>query len=116
MARVRALLRRPSKIEFPVNSIGDLVIDDAKHKVWRGSKEIYLTRKEFCLLKFLLQNQGKPMSRALIMEHVWEMEVDPFSNTVESHILKLRKKINIGKHPNLIHNISGHGYKLDLRK
>ena len=116
LARVRALLRRPGKIELPVNSIGDLIVDDAHHKVWRGQKEVYLTKKEYCLLKFLLQNQGKPMSRAIIMEHVWDMEVDPFSNTVESHVLKLRKKINIGHRPNLIFNISGHGYKLDLKK
>ncbi|MEI7451904.1 MAG: response regulator transcription factor [Candidatus Falkowbacteria bacterium] len=116
LARVRALLRRPGKIEAPITSIGDLIIDDARHKVWRGNKEIYLTKKEFCLLKYLLQNQGKPMSRAMIMEHVWEMEVDPFSNTVESHILKLRKKININKRSNLIYNISGHGYKMDLKK
>jgi len=116
LARIRALLRRPAKIEMPVNSIGDLIIDESRHKVWRGSKEIYLTKKEFCLLKYLLQNQGKPMSRAMIMEHVWEAEIDPFSNTVESHILKLRKKINVAKRPNLIYNISGHGYKLDLKK
>ncbi len=112
-ARVRAVIRRPQKIEGSIITIGDLVLNKEKQTVTRGGVGIYLTRKEFNLLEYLMSHQGVVLSRGLIMEHVWNAESDPFSNTIESHILNLRKKINIGKKRDLIQNVPGRGYMID---
>lgn len=116
LARVKALLRRSPIMEEEVLKFNDLTMDTEKHLVFRGKNKIYLTFREFSLLEYLLRNQGKVLSRANILEHVWDMNADAFSNTIEAHILKLRKKINLNKRPNLIHNISGRGYKIDNKK
>lgn len=115
-ARIRALLRRPKEIEPQIMTIDNLTIDSNKQKVSRGTKDIYLTRKEFALLEYLMRNKGNVVSRAMILEHVWSIDADPFSNTIEAHILNLRKKIEAGKKRKLIHNIPGRGYKLDTEK
>ena len=114
IARIKALLRRPQEVENELLKIDDLTIDTAKQIVKRGNKEIYLTRKEFTLLKYLLKNKSFVLSRNMIMEHVWDMSADPFSNTIESHILSLRKKIDHGHKTKLIQTIPGRGYKIDL--
>ena len=113
-ARVRALTRRPHKIEGVILRVGDLVLDAEKQTVTRGGIGIYLTRKEFNLLEYLMRNHGVVLSRGVIMEHVWNAEGDPFSNTIESHILNLRKKINIGRRKEMIHNVPGRGYMIDV--
>ena len=116
MARIRAILRRPQKLVQSLFQIDDLLLDAQKHEVRRGNTEIYLTKKEFMLLEFLLRHIGSVVSRGDILEHVWDIHADPFSNTIETHILSLRKKIDTaGKHK-LIHNISGRGYKIGLKK
>ena len=112
-ARMKALLRRPSAIEKEVYKIDNLYVDYNRHLVKRGDKNITLTRKELALLKYLMQNRGTVLSKSMIMEHVWDIGVDPFSNTIESHILSLRKKIDIPREKKLIHTISGRGYKLE---
>jgi len=113
-ARIKALLRRPKKIESEILQIDDLILDIGRHIVKRGDKEIKLTRKEFTLLKYLMKNQEIVLSRAMIMEHVWDMSADPFSNTIESHILSLRKKVDLPDKKKLIHTVNGRGYKMDL--
>ncbi|MES2225843.1 MAG: response regulator transcription factor [Patescibacteria group bacterium] len=114
MARVRALMRRPPQMEGDTLSIDDLVLDTKQQSVKRGGVGIYLTRKEFMLLEYLMRNQGNVLSRGMIMEHVWDMTSDPFSNTIESHILSLRRKIDTPKHTKLIYTVPGRGYKIDL--
>ncbi len=116
LARIRALLRRPQKIETEILKVDDLVLDTSKHKVMRGDKEIYLTKKEFMLLKYLMKNAGIVLSRGMILEHVWDMSVDAFSNTIESHIRSLRRKIDLPGKKKLIHTIPGFGYKIDVKK
>ncbi len=111
LARVRALLRRPQQIEDSVLHAGNLTLDTTRHEVKLGDKEISLTRKEFMLLQYFLRNKGLVLSRSMIMEHVWDMNADPFSNTIESHIVSLRKKIG-DKDQALIKTIAGRGYKL----
>ena len=91
LARVRALLRRPPEIEGDVLQVGDLSLDTKRFVVMRGKREIALTRKEFMLLHYLMRNQSVVLSRGMILEHVWDMSIDIFSNTIESHILSLRK-------------------------
>lgn len=113
-ARMKALLRRPKSIENEIFKIDNLVLDINRHIAKRGDKEIYLTRKEFSLLKYLLKNRGTVLSRSMIMEHVWDMSIDPFSNTIESHVMSLRKKIDLPEYKKLIHTVTGRGYKIDL--
>lgn len=112
LARIKALLCRPKQIESEVLRIDDLILDTKKHLVKRGKKEIYLTRKQFMLLEYLMKNQGMVLSRGMIMEHVWDMNGDLFSNTIEEHISVLRRKIKSPKNRKLIHTIPGRGYKI----
>jgi two-component system copper resistance phosphate regulon response regulator CusR len=113
LARVKALLRRPTELEEEVFEIDDLVFDTRRHTVTRAGVDVYLTRKEHMLLAYFMRNRGVVLSRGMIMEHVWDMNADPFSNTIESHVLSLRKKINGKGKTKLIHTIPGRGYKLD---
>ncbi len=112
-ARIKALQRRPKKIESSLLYCRNLVLDTKKQVVSRGNIPIYLTRTEYNLLEYLLKNKGMVLSRGIIMEHVWNAESDPFSNTVESHIVNLRKKINIQNEDEMIRNIPGRGYIVD---
>lgn len=114
-ARVRALLRRPHKLENPVITLGELTLDTEKYTVTRASTQLYLTKKEYSLLEYLMRNPGIAVSRSMIMEHVWNADSDPFSNTVEAHILKLRKKLNEGGKKDVIRNIPGRGYIIDMQ-
>jgi two-component system copper resistance phosphate regulon response regulator CusR len=113
LARIRALLRRPAAISSEVLQTDDLTLDTKQHSIKRGEKEIYLTKKEFMLLELLLKKKGSVVSRGTIMEHVWDMNVDPFSNTIESHILNLRKKIAAEGSRDLISTLPGIGYKIE---
>lgn len=113
-ARIYALARRPRKIESHVLSVDDLVLNTHTKTVHRGGKPIYLTRKTYNLLEYLMRNKGVVLSRGAIMEYVWNSESDPFSNTVEAHILNLRKKINIDGKKDILRNIAGRGYIIDL--
>jgi two-component system, OmpR family, response regulator len=113
LARIRALLRRPNIIATEILTVGDLVMDTKRHTVRKGENEIYLTKKEFMLLELMLRRKGSVVSRGTIIEHVWDMHVDPFSNTVESHILNIRKKITNKEGEQYIQTIPGVGYKID---
>lgn len=116
LARVRALMRRPKEIAREVLALDDLTVNTKTCSVTRGKKDVYLTRKEFMLLEYLLRNKGNVLSRGMILEHVWDMDADPFSNTIESHILSLRRKIDIAGGKKLIHTVPGRGYKIDLKR
>ena len=113
MARLRALLRRPHVIEGEALSAGDITLNATSGVVTRGGKSVYLTRKEFMLLQYLLQHKGTILSRAMILEHVWDMSVDIFSNTIESHILSLRKKLSDMGKKRLIETVPGRGYRMN---
>jgi DNA-binding response OmpR family regulator len=115
LARIQTMLRRPTIQHKPILDVDVVKLDTTSHLVTRGQKRVYLTRKEFALLEYLMRNKGSVVSRSMIMEHVWNDETDPFSNTIESHILNLRKKID-SKRRRLIHNIPGRGYKIDVLK
>ena len=115
LARIRALLRRPKKIESELLEADDLALDTKGCSVRRGKKDIYLTRKEFMLLEYLVRNKGIVLSRGMILEHVWDMDADPFSNTIESHILSLRRKVDTAGKRKLIQTVPGRGYKIEAR-
>lgn len=112
-ARLYALNRRPRKIENTILIADDLIMNTQKRTVRRGKNHIYLTRKTYNLLEYLLRNKGVVLSRGRIMEYVWNSDGDPFSNTIEAHILNLRKKINVNGSKDLLRNIPGRGYIID---
>lgn len=113
-ARVRAILRRPKEIVNDILKLDDLSLDVNLYKVTRGKKEVTLTRKEFGLLEYLLRNPNRVIARTSLIEHVWDIHADLFSNTLETHILNLRRKIESPSKPKLIHTVSGRGYKIAL--
>ncbi|KND49306.1 MAG: two-component system, OmpR family, response regulator [Parcubacteria bacterium C7867-008] len=113
MARIRALLRRPHIMEGDILITDTLSLDTKKQVVRRGDIQIHLTKKEYMLLEYLMRNRGSVLSRAMIMEHVWDMTSDPFSNTIESHMLSLRKKIERPEWKKLIYTVPGRGYRME---
>jgi len=115
-ARIQAILRRPRTIQETVLAVDTLIIDIQKQEVRRDHKPVYLTRKEYSLLEYLMRNAGTVVSRGSIMEHIWDINLDPFSNTIETHILNLRKKVDSPPHRKLIHCVPGRGYKIDLSR
>ena len=116
LARMHALLRRPPRQESAVLSFEDLTLDTNEQRVRRGKVSVYLTRKEFALLEYFLRNPERVLSRGQLFEHVWNRSVDLFSNTIETHIMNLRKKIDGPRKKRLIHSVSGRGYKLDVKR
>lgn len=112
LARIQVLLRRPKMVETKSLSYGDLCLNVQAHTVARGAKEIKLTKKEFMMLEHLLHYQGKIVSRATFIDHIWSSSVDALSNTVESHISSLRRKIDRKYRMSLIQTVSGKGYKI----
>jgi DNA-binding response OmpR family regulator len=110
-ARIKALIRRPRIIESSILTCRDIVMDTKKQNIQRSNKSIYLTRTEYNILEFLIRNRGMILSRGMIMEHVWNAEADPFSNTIEAHITNIRRKIALpGDTDEIIRNITGRGY------
>lgn len=112
-SRIRAILKRPRHIEEARFFVDDLMLDLNLNKVTRSGRDIHLTKKEFNLLAYLMKNKGRIINRVSILEHVWSANSDPYTNTVESHILNLRKKIGKENEKELIYNIPGRGYKID---
>jgi DNA-binding response OmpR family regulator len=117
--KIRLLVRREKNWEETVGAyrMGDLLIDRDTFKVFRRGREIFLRKKEFDLLGYFLHNQGRIVSRAQIIEGVWGIDQDLFTNTLEVHILNLRRKIdgNCPKSKRLIHTVYGRGYLFGLR-
>jgi len=110
-ARINTLLRRPKKLVEQILKVSDIALYIDRQQVKKKNQEIYLTRKEFSLLEILMHNKNCVVTRGQILEHVWDIHADPFSNTIEAHILNLRKKIGDNK-KTIIQNIPGRGYKI----
>jgi DNA-binding response OmpR family regulator len=115
LARVRALLRRPVEQQATVLTVGDLTLDTVAFSVKRAGDEISLTSKEFALLEYLMRNSGRPISKQVIISHVWDYDADVLPNTVEVYIKYLRSKIDAPYKTDLIHTIRGFGYKLEAK-
>jgi DNA-binding response OmpR family regulator len=112
LARVRALLRRGGG-QPSVLSVGDLVLDPATRKVKRSGISIDLTTKEFALLEYLARNAGQVVTRTMIAEHVWNLDLEAESNFIEVLVYSLRKKIDAPFRTKMIQTIRGAGYRLD---
>lgn len=111
VARIQALMRRPKNINNPIIKINNLELNRQKQTLKRSGQDIYLTRKEFLLLDYLMSYPKTVISRSELMEHVWDMEANFFSKTIEMHIVNLRRKIELNRDEPLIKTISGRGYK-----
>jgi len=115
LARVRALMRRPTEQKSSILSAGDLTLDTISYSVKRSGSEIQLTSKEFALLEYMLRNQGRPLSKDVIISHVWDYDADVLPNTVEVYIKYLREKIDRPFKTQLIHTVRGFGYKIEAK-
>ena len=113
MAHLRALLRRRTGERPSVLSAGDLRLDPAQHRCWRGDVEITLTPRQFSLLEFLMRRTGEVVSKTAILEHVWDFAFEGDSNIVEVYVGYLRKKVDapFGRHA--IETLRLVGYRLD---
>src|SRR5512132_547984 len=108
VARVRALGRRAPSAP-PIVRRGDLTVDRARHRATRGIHSLSLTRKEFGILELLLAADGRVVSAEELLEHVWDADVDPFSNIVSVTMTRLRRKLG---EPPLIETVIGKGYRM----
>ncbi len=116
LARVRALLRRPSETKSNVLRVGDLTLDTTNYNVSRAGKAIILSSKEFALLEYLMRSSGQVHSKDNIIAHVWNFDADILPNTVEVYIGYLRNKIDKPfKGRPLLHTLRGFGYKIEAR-
>jgi two-component system copper resistance phosphate regulon response regulator CusR len=112
LARVRVLIRRgqptPEKLQ-----VGDLMLDCIRRRVSRSGEPIELAPKEFSILEYLMRNQGRPLSRTMIVEHVWDMDYDGLTNIVDVYIRHLRSKVDDKWPAKMIQTVRGIGYMLD---
>jgi two-component system, OmpR family, response regulator len=110
LARVNALLRRPSTgpNESSILEVGDVALDRIKRKVVRAGQPVALQPREFALLEYLMVRQGQIVTRTMLLEGVWNFRFDPKTHIVETHMSRLRSKLGV----DLIHTIRGSGYML----
>jgi heavy metal response regulator len=111
LARIRAQLRKNVRQDTKI-AYADLELDTKTHKVFRSGEEIELSNKEYALLEYLLVNAGNTVTRAMISNHVWDIDFDTSTNVIEVYINYLRKKIDHGHERKLIHTLRGWGYVL----
>ena len=113
LARVRVLMRRGQPIPERLQ-VGDLALDCIRRRVTRSSDVIELAPKEFSILEYMMRNRGRPLSRTMIVEHVWDMDYDGLTNIVDVYIRHLRTKIDDKYPAKLIHTVRGIGYMLEV--
>lgn len=111
-ARLQSLIRRAAGAASPQLQVGDLVLDLGSREVRRAGQRIALTNREYQVLEYLMHNRGRVVSRTMIEEHVWGYDYDGFSNTVDVHITRLRRKLDRPGEPSLIETLRGAGYRL----
>lgn len=114
LARLRNLLKRssaPQKESLRLK-VADLQLDLVRREAWRGEQNLQLTPQEFVLLEYLCRNEGRVVTRSMILDHVWRMRIDPQTNVVDVHIYRLRSKVDRDSAKPLIQTIRGIGYVL----
>jgi len=113
LARLQALIRRSSRtVESHVLTFDELSMDLLKRRVQRGAKEIELQPREFALLEYFIRNAERVVSKAMILEHVWDYHFDPQTNVVDVLVCRLRNKVDRDFYRKIIHTIRGVGYVL----
>jgi two-component system OmpR family response regulator len=113
LARLRALLRRGRQERPAVLSAGDLRLDPATHQAWRGETPVALTPRQFSMLEFLIRRAGDVVSKATILEHVWDFSFDGDPNIVEVYVRQLRTRIDEPFGRNALQTVRLVGYRLD---
>ena len=111
VTRTRVVLRRPALPSHKIK-VGELELDCARYRATRAGKQVSLTRKEFAILEYLMRNAGRPVSRSMIVEHVWDEGFQGLTNVVDVYINYLRSKIDRGFDKKLIRTAHGIGYEL----
>jgi DNA-binding response OmpR family regulator len=112
LARVRALLRRDNSGGTSVLTVGELSLDDSRNIASRGSRELALTRKEFAVLRYLMNRPGHVVSAEELLDHVWDENADPFTQTVRVTVGTLRRKLTQDGEQPVIETVIGRGYRL----
>ena len=112
LARVRALLRRESATISPRLTTGDLAMDTVTQQVWLKNQEITLTGKEFAILEYLMRHPDAVVTRSMLEQHVWNLELDSTTNLIEAYICRLRAKLGQDASGSIIQTIKGRGYRL----
>jgi two-component system response regulator MprA len=112
LARIRAVLRRRSPSMDGLICVGNVEVDPSRRQVRRGGHTVELTNREFELLQILAQNAGKPLRREYILQRVWGYDFEGDADPVKVYVNYLRRKLNEGGEPDLIHAIRGFGYVL----
>jgi two-component system, OmpR family, copper resistance phosphate regulon response regulator CusR len=110
-ARINALMRRPPKLMDKLK-VADLEIDRVRRVATRSGKQIPLTQREYAVLEYLMRNAGRPVSRTMVVEHVWNLGFEGLTNIVDVYINYLRSKVDQGHDRKLIHTARGVGYML----
>lgn len=110
LARIRALLRRAQSYKTRILKLADLELDPSAHKVSRAGRTINLTGKEYALLEYLMRNAGRIVTETNILDHVWDLPAETFTNVVNVYIHYLRNKIDRGFDRQLIHTVRSLGY------
>jgi DNA-binding response OmpR family regulator len=113
VARLRALLRRGGRERPAVLEVGDLRLDPAQHQVWRGGTSVDLTPRQFSLLELLMRRPGEVLSKAAILEHVWDFAYEGDPNIVEVYVRQLRQRIDIPFDRASLQTVRLVGYRLD---
>src|SRR5579863_10356583 len=112
-ARIRALLRRDMQVRSPLLRYEDLKLDPTARTAWQGNHRLELTCKEFGILEYLLRHRGEIVSQESLLEHVWDMQANPLTNTVRVHINSLRRKLeDMAETPRYIETVIGQGYRI----
>jgi DNA-binding response OmpR family regulator len=114
-ARLRAVHRRRQDDDERRLTVGDLVLDPLAQRVWRGETEVDLSRREFAVLRALMENAGRVVSRSFIFDQVWDGEADLSSNAIDVHVSKLRARIDKPFGTDTITTLRGVGYRLETR-
>ena len=113
VARLRALLRRGRRERPAVLEVGDLKLDPAKHRVWRAEQEVTLTARQFSLLEFMMRRPGDVLSKAEILDHVWDFNFEGDPNIVEVYVRQLRQRIDEPFGCQSLQTVRLAGYRLD---
>ena len=110
-ARLRALSRRPAETVETVLRAGDVRLDPAARRVWRGEEEVILPNKEFRILEYLMRHPGRVLTRTMIAEHVWDYDFPNVTNVIDVHVRQLRRKLGDPYPGELIQTVRGAGYR-----
>ena len=114
LARARALLRRETGVKSTTLAVADLIMDTSSHRVTRAGNPVDLTSKEYAMLEYFMRNTDQVLTRTIISEHVWDEAFDSLSNIIDVYIRRLRRKVDEGYQPRLLHTIRGSGYLLGI--